>query len=184
MQGFAANAQLLKEAHAYPLPSFPGHTHEIMLGQLMRKKLEPGVEEWISEHTAKSGQQVNGASKDDRSLKDEELRDLWSWASQTSSGIAASMIEDGGAFFDDYTIAEREAGIEHVVTGLKRNLEGDSEDDDDDGEEDKMEDVKMNGDVSIEDEEGIDPSLPVMPLESVLRFMTTGALPSAGRSNR
>jgi mediator of RNA polymerase II transcription subunit 8, fungi type len=153
-----------------------------MLSLLLRKKLEPGAEDWIYEHTTKRQieQQANGTSKPDHGLKDNELRDLWSWASETSLDIVLPMSEDGGPMSDSYTIAEREAGVENVVTGLRRDLDRDSEEDDDEEDDDidenGMEDIVPGG-QSMENEEGIDPSLPPMPLENVLRFMTTGALP-------
>jgi mediator of RNA polymerase II transcription subunit 8 len=99
------------------------------------------------------------------------------------------MMEEDGALYDDYTIAEREGGVEKVFTGLKRNLDRDSEDDDEDeadgAEGESMEDVQPSaGVLAKEEEDGIDPSRPPMPLESVLRFMSTGLLPSGGRPNR
>ena len=190
MRLFEANAQLLKEAHAYPTSSFPGHVHEYMLSQLLRKKLEPGAEDWIYEHTTKrqAEQQANGVSKHDHGLKDDDLRELWSWASETSRSIVVPMVEDGGAMADNYTIAEREAGVENVSTGLRRDLDRDSEDDDEDDDDDidenGMEDIVPSEQSTDDDEEGIDESLPPMPLENVLRFMTTGALPNTARSNR
>jgi mediator of RNA polymerase II transcription subunit 8 len=152
--------------------------------------LEPGVENWIYEHTTKqqADLQVNGAGKQDQRLQDKELRELWSWASRTSSSIVVPMMEEDGALYDDYTIAEREGGVEKVFTGLKRNLDRDSEDDDEDEgdgtEGESMEGVQPGAGVSAKEEDGIDPSQPPMPLESVLRFMSTGSLPSGGRPNR
>ena len=190
MKLFEANAQLLKEAHAYPTSSFPGHAHEYMLSQLLRKKLEPGAEDWIYEHTTKrqAEQKANGVGKHDHAMTDDDLRELWSWASETSRAIVFPMVDDGGAMSDNYTIAEREAGVENVATGLKgdlyRDCEDDEDDEDDDMDENDMEDIVPSGQSARSDEEEFDPSLPPMPLENVLRFMTTGALPSAGQSNR
>lgn len=162
-----------------------------MLSQLLRKKLEPGAEDWIYEHTTKrqTEQQANGVGKADHTLKDDELSQLWSWASETSRSIVVPMVEEGGAMSDNYTIAEREGGVENVVTGLKRDLDRDSEEDDDESDdydidENGMEDIVSSGKSSANEEDGIDPSLPPMPLENVLRFMTTGALSNAGRSSR
>jgi mediator of RNA polymerase II transcription subunit 8 len=153
--------------------------------------LEPGVENWIYEHTTKqqAESQVNGAEKHEQAQQDKELRELWSWASQTSNSIVVPMMEEDGAFDDDYTIAEREAGVESVSTGLKRNLDRDSEEDDDEDEADEtegesMEGVQLGAGVSAKEEDGIDPSQAPMPLESVLRFMTTGILSSGSRPNR
>ncbi|KAK3722925.1 mediator of RNA polymerase II transcription subunit 8 [Vermiconidia calcicola] len=205
MDTFNAHRQFLKEAHAYPLTNFPGHTQEGLLGQLLRKKLDPGVENWIEEHaTGKqhkddAGAQMNGGVDHGR-LSDAELRELWNWAGPTSDGIVRPMLEDDGEFQDDFTIAEREAGVEIVVTGLKRKLGGASEDasedEDEDDEGDEMEDVMPSGSGSgpggmrlpwempsgdgtgnPENDAG-DTSLPPMPLESLLKFATAGVVPN------
>lgn len=175
---FNAHRQFLKEAHAYPLTSFPGHTQEGLLGQLLRKKLEPGVEDWIEEYTTKGvdGQQrVNGAPSE--GLSRNELRELWNSAAPTSQGIVGPMLEEDGEFGDDFTIAEREEGVENVITGLRRKLDGESDDEDDEDGDEKMEDVIPSAKVAAEEEGGVDTSLPPLPLDSVLRFMTTGARP-------
>ena len=191
METFDSHRQFLKEAHAYPLTNFPGHTQEGLLGQLLRKKLEPGVENWVEEYTTgrkKEGgeEHVNGVEPTDGS-SDSELRELWAWAAPTSAGIVGPMLEEDGAFADDFTIAEREAGVEDVVTGLKRKLDGESdEDEDDEGDEDKMEDVMPSFAKSAkpEDDGDVDPSLPPLPLEAVLRFTSSGTLPSSTRPTR
>ena len=191
MDTFNGHAQFLKEAHAYPLPNFPGHTQEALLGQLLRKKLEPRVEDWIDEHTIKHDKEEalsNGAAAATGGMTKEEMRDLWTWAGQTSSSIVRPMLDEDGAFGDDYTIAEREAGVESVVTGLRRKLDGDSEGEDqneagDDASE-KMEDVMSSTGVLAEADAGIDPAVPTLPLESVLRFISTGTKPNNMPSNR
>ena len=194
METFTSHRQFLREAHAYPLTHFPGHTQENLLGQLLRKKLEPRVEDWIEEHTSKhqdDAQQANGVARAVGGLTKEELKELWNSASPTSNGIVRPMLEDDGEFEDDFTIVEREMGVENVITGLRRKLDGDSEDEDEDEEndldDDKMEDV-VPSDAKLrekDDEEGVDRSLPPVPLESLLRFTTNGALPNnAGLSDR
>lgn len=171
LETFNQHGPLLRQAHAYPLPNYPGHIYEGLLTQLLRKKLEPRVEKWIEEHTNTAS--TNGS----KGLKDAEMRDLWKWAGPTSQGIVGPMLEEDGAFGDDFTIAEREGGLDNVVTGLKRKLDGESddEDDEDDEENEKMEDSMPAAGGATE--EGIDPSLPPIPLESLLRFTATGALP-------
>lgn len=169
---FSTHSQFLKEAHAFPLPNFPGHTQEALLQQLLRKKLEPRGEEWIDTYSKDAGE----------GLKTQELKELWGWAGKTSNGIVGPMLDEEGAFQDDFTIAEKEEGIENVVTGLRRKMwESDDEDEDEDGDDDKMEDVmpSSNGkDKEDAAEEGFDTSLPPLPLESVLRLVTTGRLPN------
>jgi len=91
------------------------------------------------------------------------------------------MLEDDGAFEDDFTIAEREAGIDSVVTGLRRKLdEGEGGDGDEDGDESMaMEDVVPNANgESNAVEAGTDPALPAIPLDGMLRFMSNGVLPN------
>ncbi|KAK5123403.1 hypothetical protein LTR85_002835 [Meristemomyces frigidus] len=170
----------LTAAHAYPLPTFPGPSQEHVLTQLMRKKLDPKTEDWIAEYTKPKTQgtrQLNGMPNGDTShgiqLKDEDYRNLWTWAGSTSTDIANGMLISD-AFEDNYTLAEREAGIENVVTGLKRNLEDDSDEEDEEGGDDeKMEDAVP----SKPTEPGVDASQPPLKLETLLRFMSTGALP-------
>ena len=175
------------------MTNFPGHTQENLLGQLLRKKLDPRVEDWIEGYTSplerdNGGQEVNGAEAAVSGLSSEELKELWNWAGPTSNGIVGPMLEEDGEFGDDFTISEREAGVENVVTGLRRKLDGESdeEDEEEDGEGDKMEDVMPSAAKSSddEDEEGVDTSLPPVPLEKVLRFISTGAVVGTGRSNR
>src|SRR5947207_2205118 len=43
------HADLFNATVAYPLPNFPGRTQEELLGQLLRKKLEPKVEDWVQQ---------------------------------------------------------------------------------------------------------------------------------------
>ena len=186
METFNGHARFLKEAHAYPLTNFPGHMQENLLGQLLRKKLEPRVEDWIEEHTIKGERegvaQVNGAAA---GLGKDELKELWSWATMESSGVVGPMRDDDGAFWDDFTIAEREAGTENVATGLRRKLDGESDDEDeDDVNGDKMEDVTPSSKTPTQDEAGVDTSLPPLPLDDVLRFMSTGAYPKTRAPNR
>ncbi|KAK5132100.1 hypothetical protein LTR08_000350 [Meristemomyces frigidus] len=167
----------LTAAHSYPLPSFPGHTQENVLVQLMRKKLDPKAEDWIAAYAkpkVKSTAQSNGthAGEGDHTsqLSEADFRELWKWAGPTSTDTVKQMMLDD-VFEEDYTIAEREAGVENVATGLKRNLDDDS--DEGDGGEDKMEDV-MPGKPA---EAGVDTSLPPLRLEALLQFTSTGALP-------
>jgi mediator of RNA polymerase II transcription subunit 8 len=158
--------------HVYPLPAFPGHTQEALLQQLLRKKLEPGVEKWVEDHTTAT------TSNGDNAINNGEWRDLWSEAASMSQGVVGPMLEEDGAFGEDFTIAETEAGVENVVTGLRRKMwESDSEDEDDEGEIEgsKMEDVMPTEEVKME--EGVDPTLPPLSLEAILKFTATGERP-------
>ena len=129
----------------------------------------------MSEYTEDYGAVVNGAGS---GLGSGVLKELWNSAAPMSQGIVGPMLEDDGEFGDDFTIAEREMGVENVVTGLRRKLDGESEneDQDDEVEGDKMEDVMPTANrKEKEQEEGVDSSLPPIPLDGLLRFMTTAA---------
>ena len=166
----------LTVAHSNPLPSFPGHTQENVLGQLMRKKLDPKSEDWIAAYSKPMTKDIkqNGVYTADEvhnsRLSESDFKDLWKWAGLTSTNTAKQMMDDE-VFEDDYTIAEREGGIENIVTGLKRKLDEDSDE--------EMEDVdKVEDSVPTRPSEpGIDTSLPPMRLETLLQFTSTGTLP-------
>ena len=100
--------------------------------QLLRKKPEPQVETWVDEGRSAA---VKG--------KEDDTEELWNWAADWIGQRAAKyVLEEGG---ENYTIEEREAGIENVRTGLMRDLEGEeSEEEEDEDEDEEMEDVSVN----------------------------------------
>ncbi|KAI7084937.1 hypothetical protein KC357_g6083 [Hortaea werneckii] len=164
-----------RAAHAYPLPSYPGHEKEMMLGMLMRKKLDPKTDDWVTQYS--KSPETGDASKTNM----DDLRDLWDYAGPAENGIVREMLEND-AFGSLFTMAEQEDGIEDVKTGLRRKLfEDDSdEDEEEDGEEkdvEKMDEDRQPDKLAPPPEPGVDPSLPPMRLETVLRFITTGAMP-------
>ncbi|KAK0268763.1 mediator of RNA polymerase II transcription subunit 8 [Friedmanniomyces endolithicus] len=213
--------EFLTSLHAYPLPSFPGHTHEALLQNLLRKKLDIAPEDWVaqyskprSQHNAESAREIRGDDTTDTA----DYEGLWSQVAKESVPRARTFVKDG-AFRDAYTIAERSAGVATMTTGLKRDVrklpkdgkphrqsplfdllgfktmalevedgeddedfEDDDERADDDEKEEEDEDVHMK-DVMPEHggeeipEPGVDTTLPSMPMETMLRFMTTGTLP-------
>lgn len=70
----------------------------------------------------------------------EAQMELWNWAGRAANELARQH-EWGG----DFTLAEREAGVENVVTGLRRKL---IDSDFEDGSSESVEDdVKMEDDV-------------------------------------
>ena len=69
----ANNADLLSTLVAYPSTNYPGRTQENLVGHLVRKKNEPGVDAWVDEGRAE-GMEV--AEKG----KGEELEDDWRFA--------------------------------------------------------------------------------------------------------
>ncbi|KAF4549828.1 Mediator of RNA polymerase II transcription subunit 8-like protein [Elsinoe fawcettii] len=183
---------LLTAAHAYPLPTYPGRTQEHSLIMLMRKKLQPPVEDWIEEG-AKRGAEVSGSNGYDKqtngatngahkSLQQSDLDALWSWAGPEGNRIAREIGDD--AFGDVFTLAEQEDGIENVVTGLSRRFwESDSDDDDEGGADKKEDDMDVDKPdtrpdiVKRMDRAGVDTSKPILPLETILKFTNTGQMP-------
>ena len=98
----------------------------------------------------------------------DEVRELWEWAGITANEEARKH-EWGG----DYTLAEMEAGIENVVTGLK-------DEDSDDEEEEEEEDMGVvSGAAKVEGHENEKPERAGRPLamDDILRFLVRGEEP-------
>lgn len=91
----------------------------------------------------------------------------------------------------NFTLEEREMGVQNVVTGLARVLEdeGSESEDEEEGEEDEMEivgvrrqsagagfefDIAPASAAQHQQQKFVEPAV---PLEDILRFMTTGAEP-------
>ena len=74
------HSPLLASTAVYPVPSYPGREKEGLLGQLLRKKLEPGVEDWVGKGQ-KTGEQVVGEDG-------EEWKELWEWAAVRGNELA------------------------------------------------------------------------------------------------
>lgn len=72
------------------MPSFPGQAQEALLHQLLRKKLEVGVEEWVVRGRG-VGEGVLGAG----GVKGEEVEALWQWAA-VAANEEARRYEWGG----------------------------------------------------------------------------------------
>ncbi|PKY02062.1 putative RNA polymerase II mediator complex component Med8 [Aspergillus campestris IBT 28561] len=202
------NQPLLSSLVAYPGPDFPGRTQAPTLEQLLRTKLDPRVEDWVARGRRRAVPDTNTNSNDngnndgnendnDHDLSEHDLAELWHWA-PVEANREARQRDWGG----DYTLEEREGGVANVVTGLRRVLD-DGEDDmgstsgssegegnEGQGEEEEMEVVG----VRMRPGAGLLPVVvglslilllgarmvmaPVVPLEGILRFMTTGAQPS------
>lgn len=179
----SSQRQLFTSLHVYPLPTFPGDTQEALLQQLLRKKLETKAEDWIEESVHISDDpRSNGAAG---VLKAEDMRDLWSSAMEIQQAMVAQLTEDQ-VWDDDYTIREREMGVDKVITGLKRKLdqgEEDEEDDDDDDDVDEDGEGKAEKDDLVGEADrmdvdgpqapavaGLTTSLPPLLLDSVLKY--------------
>lgn len=100
-----------------------------MLTQLLRKKLEPDVEELVAEgrETARLATPEGIAT----------LQGIWdelrAW---TQSRIAEYVRDEAG---DAYTKEERAMGTENVRTGLRRDIEEDDDDDEEDEDDEENE---------------------------------------------
>ncbi|TDZ68178.1 Mediator of RNA polymerase II transcription subunit 8 [Colletotrichum trifolii] len=129
------NTHVFQHLHVFPDAAYPGRTQENILLQLLRKKLEPGVEEWVERgrETTRELRAARGGDGDGEARLEEVWREVRSW---TVERVQRYVLEEAG---DVYTAEEHEAGIEHVRTGLKRGLEEDDESDEED------EDVVMEG---------------------------------------
>lgn len=132
---------------------------------------------------------VAGVEPAETNLSEAELAELWAWAP-----IEANSEARRRNWFGNYTLEEREMGIESVVTGLKRQLEDDGGDEEaDEGEEeegegeddgeDEMEVVgvhrKSGGGAGFEFDIAVHhkhAAQPFVPLSDILRYMTTGRM--------
>jgi mediator of RNA polymerase II transcription subunit 8, fungi type len=183
------NQELLSSMVVYPLPQFPGRTQEHILQQLLRTKLEPEVDDWVDR-----GQDIARAASKNSSyrLSDNDLDQLWDSAPQDAT--KEGMKQKWGA---DYTLVEIQMGVEHVKTGLIRELKIPEDDDN----EETMEDAEEDEEATDEEDEDADtdkmdvievrrkpggsglqyevsdrpPVAPPMSLENVFRFMMTGS---------
>ncbi|KAJ5675563.1 hypothetical protein N7462_008460 [Penicillium macrosclerotiorum] len=188
---------LLSSLVAYPGPDYPGRTQANTLEQLLRTKLDPRVEDWVARGRVAGTEQPDSAlapfnsvpnpsaaATAKETLSESELAELWEWA-PIEANQEARRRNWGGNF----TLEEREQGIENVVTGLQKPLEDDEGDEDeeegsDEEGEDEMEIVgvhrKAGGGSGLEFD--IAPHhahavQPVVPLAEILRYMTTGRMP-------
>ncbi|OQD70661.1 hypothetical protein PENDEC_c022G00469 [Penicillium decumbens] len=182
---------LLSSLVAYPGPDYPGRTQASTLEQLLRTKLDPRVEDWVargrtagSEPPALDASNLNpsaAAAQAQKPLSEAELAELWRWA-PIEANQEARRRNWGGNF----TLEEREAGMQNVVTGLKRQLEDDegSEDEEDEDEEGEDE-MDVVGVRRKSDGNGVEFEIaphhthavePVVPLGEILRYMTTGRM--------
>ncbi|RMJ24919.1 hypothetical protein PHISP_04228, partial [Aspergillus sp. HF37] len=81
------NQDLFGSLVAYPAPTYPTQAHGNILEQLLRTKLDPKVEEWVSRGRERAGttagagpetgQAGQGAGEE---LSEEQLTELWEWA--------------------------------------------------------------------------------------------------------
>lgn len=159
LDAFGKSQQLLNQAHPYPLPTFPGRTHENMATQLTRKKMVPWVEDWIHDgvkHAAGPDAEVKGDAAGlklagDGGLTGEQIEELWDWAGPAGGRIGRD-----------------------VLTAEDDDDEGDDDEEDDD-DEGAMEGVESSG--ADKKTDTVPPIRPMTPLEDILKFVSTGVAP-------
>ena len=119
-----------------------------------------------------------------KGLPKSDREELWQWAPVAANDEIRKQNWGG-----DYTMAEKQSGIENVETGLRRELqeppdpdeqdevEGAEESDEgDDDEEDVVEIRKKPNAPGLEfNLTTVKKSPPQMPIENIFRFMSTGA---------
>jgi len=182
--GLSRHREAFSSAVVNPLPQFPAKERAFILETLLRTKLEPNIEEWVEEGEAVATRQNRPAH---RGLTDVDRDALWQWAPGAANAEARK--QKWGA---DYTLEEKQNGIEHVRTGLRRELlepldddgaddEEDEEEydevtDDEDETEDKMDLEQAEPEPRTTTETKLPPSLQPtqIPLATLHKFMTTG----------
>jgi len=112
----AAHQELFQQIVVYPCTNYPGREQEGLLTQLLRKKVEPKVEDWIAEGRAESL---------DRNAT-QDLSQQWDWAQDWLGERVVTFVRDEQG--QEYTAEEIAMGIENVNTGLKDQFESDDED--------------------------------------------------------
>lgn len=166
----------------HPQTNFPGRAQEGLLGQLLRKKHEPAVADWIASGLSAGPSFSSSTTPPNNAPQttehDEETDELWAFASNWMGERAARYAVEENA--QDYTEVEREQGIENVRTGLREmDEEGESDEESQDGEGEAMD---LTGDMGVvtakaggrgEKGEG---QRPMGRIEEVVRFMETGIM--------
>ncbi|KAH6608962.1 hypothetical protein Trco_002308 [Trichoderma cornu-damae] len=136
LDNLGENSELFSRIAVHPSTNYPGRTQENVLTQLLRKKLEPDVEELVS--------QGRDAARLATPEGIAELQSIWDELREwTHDRIASYVREEAG---DAYTREEREMGVDKVRTGLRKGLdeESDEEEDGDEEDDDENEDA-MDG---------------------------------------
>ncbi|KAH6885817.1 mediator of RNA polymerase II transcription complex subunit 8-domain-containing protein [Thelonectria olida] len=150
------NADVFSRLSIHPSTNYPGRTQEGVLTQLLRKKLEPDVEDLVTQGRETAHLATPAGI--------EALQDIWHELREWTNIRISSYVRDEAN--DPYTAEERAAGIENVRTGLRRNVEEDDDDEEDDEDEEKPPGGAMEG-VSTQTGEGAEPEL-------LLYYMTRG----------
>ena len=185
-QHLNAHHDFFASMSVFPLPEFPGKTQETLLHQLLRTKLEPSVEDWVTEGRKAA---LKSARHDENAgLSNDELLDLWSWA-----GMAANQEARKHTWGGNYTLEEREGGIKYVVTGLRRRLKEDPNDSSEEEDDEVSEDEPDGEEMEVIEDQSKRPEprsnknsekqanttvLDPLPVDDVFRFLMKGLLPT------
>jgi mediator of RNA polymerase II transcription subunit 8 len=176
---------LLSSLSVYPLPRFPGPSQGHILESLLRSKLEPDVEEWVEKGEALVPSQATNQG----AISQANLYELWDWATDAAKTMAWQQCWGG-----DYTLAERIRGLandgegwEKIVTGLERELEDpgtpknpdarEEEGDDESDDVDPMQGIEEQPEKLVSSSAASRaPKAPPMPLDNMLKFISTGKI--------
>ncbi|KAM0498788.1 hypothetical protein ACHAP8_006011 [Fusarium lateritium] len=127
------NADLFNRMAIHPSTNYPGRVHENVLLQLLRKKLEPDIEELVSQGLETSRLATPAGL--------ESLENIWkelrAWLSDRVGYFAANENND------PYTAEERANGTENVRTGLRKGIEDDDDEEDEEDEEEEEEEEEQ-----------------------------------------
>lgn len=157
-------SDLFQRLAIHPSTNFPGRTHEHILTQLLRKKLEPDVESWVEEARATARAAGVDASKLAAGVRSRGVHDYGDddedafavnpgdddAPSDPFSEQWADMADNFGQTLQQYvtvqvkkkyTVEEQAMGIENVRTGLRQSLEESDEEDEDEEEEEEEEEA-------------------------------------------
>ncbi|OAQ99028.1 hypothetical protein LLEC1_02503 [Akanthomyces lecanii] len=144
LECLSENAELFTRIAVHPSTNFPGRAHEGVLTQLLRKKLEPDVEELV-EQGRETAQRATPEGLAALQAIWDELR---AW---TQTRIADYVRDEAG---DAYTREERARGTATVRTGLRRDVEDDEDDEDDEDEDGDEEDGAGSSEASFPPPQG------------------------------
>lgn len=113
-------------------------------------------------------------------LSEGDLAALWEWAPVEANSEARKRNWGG-----NFTLEERERGVQDVAAelGLRRVLEDDEESEEEEEEDEmdlggfgKSEDAGGDNAVGVTGKQA--PASPLVPMDEILRYMTTGILPA------
>ncbi|KAK7223843.1 hypothetical protein V2G26_011846 [Clonostachys chloroleuca] len=135
LDSITENSELFSQMALHPSTNYPGRTQEGLLSMLLRSKLEPQMEERVSQGL----ETAHRATPEGIAVLQEVWDECRRWTQQR---IAEYVSEEAD---DVYTKQERDAGVENVRTGLRRELEEDESDEDEEGEDEDEADDRARG---------------------------------------